>query len=138
MWMKSKGQNDGLQRYGGKTSVVAAGAELIGNLHFEGAVQVDGRLCGNLQAGDGLVVVSQGGEVEGEVRAPRVILHGSVIGDVHARELLELGPTARVRGSLYYGLMEMAAGAHIEGRLCPVSVQEAPLELPASLETDNS
>ena len=136
MWKKAKGTSESLQRFSGKTSVIASGAELLGDLHFDGAVQVDGRVRGNLQTSDGVVLVSQEGEVLGEIRAPRVILLGSVKGDVHAAELLELGASARVNGNLYYGVMEMAAGAHIEGRLCRSSgALEAPLELPAGLES---
>ena len=134
MWKKAKGES--LQRFSGKTSVIASGAELLGDLHFEGAVQVDGRICGNLHTSDGVVLVSQDGEVVGEIRAPRVILQGAVKGDVHAAELLELGATARVSGTLYYGVMEMAAGAHIEGRLCRSNSLEAPLELPAGLASE--
>lgn len=136
MWKKAKSGSEGLQRFSGKTSVIAAGAELLGDLCFEGAVQVDGRVRGNLQTSEGVVLVSQEGEVVGEIRAPRVILQGSVKGDVHAAELLELGASARVSGNLYYGVMEMAAGAHIDGRLCRSSGTAAPLELPASLEVE--
>ncbi len=137
MWKKGKPKAD-LQRFSGKTSVIAAGAELVGELRFQGAVQVDGRLRGNLIAVDGLVRVSVEGQVEGEIRAPHVILDGEVIGDVYAGEHLELGARARVTGNLHYGLMEMAMGAQVEGRLCPAREASAPLELPAGVEALNS
>jgi len=132
MWNKAKPKAD-LQRYSGKTSVIASGAELVGELRFQGAVQVDGRLCGNLLTSEGLVRISVEGVVEGEIRAPHVILDGEVIGDVYASEHLELGARARVRGNLHYALMEMAMGAQIEGRLCHLETQR-PLELPSNLE----
>ncbi|MES2819476.1 MAG: polymer-forming cytoskeletal protein [Pseudomonadota bacterium] len=137
MWTKSKAKVDP-QRFSGKTSVIAAGAELLGNLCFQGAVQVDGRLCGNLLTGDGLVRVSVQGRVEGEIRAPHVVLDGELIGDVYAAEHLELGPQARVRGNLYYGAMEMAMGAQIEGHLRPLNEPARPLELPDGSEPQNS
>ena len=59
-----------------------------------------------------------------------------MIGDVYAAEHLELGARARVRGNLYYGLMEMAMGAQIEGRLCHVKDGVRPLELPETLDTE--
>jgi len=43
MWSKGKTKPD-LQRFSGKTSLIAAGAELIGDMRFQGAVQVDGRV----------------------------------------------------------------------------------------------
>ncbi|MET1077219.1 MAG: polymer-forming cytoskeletal protein [Pseudomonas sp.] len=133
MWNKSKPKAD-LQRFSGKTSVIASGTELQGDLRLQGAVQVDGRVCGNLLASEGMVRISVDGRVEGEIRAPHVILDGEVIGDVYASDHLELGPRARVTGNLHYGMMEMAMGAQIEGRLCPLKDVSRPLELPASVE----
>ncbi|MHA6495479.1 bactofilin family protein [Pseudomonas borbori] len=129
MWNKDKSKTD-LQRFSGKTSLIAAGAELSGNLRFQGAVQVDGRVSGNLLTTDGMVRVSVQGQVEGEIRAPHIVVDGEVIGDVYAGEHLELGSRARVRGNLYYALMEMAMGAQIEGRLCHLKDEQRPLELP--------
>lgn len=134
MWNKDKNKVD-LQRFSGKTSLVAVGAELQGNLRFQGAVQVDGNVSGNLLTAEGMVRVSAQGQVEGEIRAPHVVIDGEVIGDVHASVHLELGARARVRGNLYYGLMEMAMGAQIEGRLCHLQDEPRPLELPESLDS---
>ena len=137
MWSnnsKNKPASADLQRYSGKTSIIAAGALLVGDLSVKGAVQLDGRLQGNLIAEEGLVRVSTGGLVEGEIHAQHVILDGEVTGDVHASEHVELGAGARLRGNLYYGLMEMAMGAQVEGRLYAIREGDAPLELPAPAE----
>ena len=48
---------------------------------------------------------------------PYVVLHGIVKGDVFASQRVELGPTARVIGNVYYNLIEMAIGAEINGKL---------------------
>jgi cytoskeletal protein CcmA (bactofilin family) len=133
MWNKDKKRPDA-QRFAGKTSLIAVGAELHGDLRFEGAVQVDGKVVGNLVANDGMVRVSVQGCVEGEIRAPHIMIDGEVVGDVHASTHLELGPRARVRGNLYYALMEMAMGAQIEGRLCWLQDEPRPLELPQTLD----
>ncbi|MEX6501808.1 bactofilin family protein [Pseudomonas zhanjiangensis] len=140
MWSKDKSKTN-LQRFSGKTSLIAAGGVLNGDLRFLGAVQIDGRINGNVLTSDGMVRVSMEGQVEGEIRASHVVIDGEVIGDVHAAEHLELGARARVRGNLYYGLMEMAMGAQIEGRLCHLKDDARPLELPDVLNaapSDNS
>jgi cytoskeletal protein CcmA (bactofilin family) len=137
MWNKEKPKAD-LQRFNGKTSLIAAGAELVGDMRFQGAVQVDGRVTGNLLASEGLVRISVGGMVEGEVRAPHIVIDGEVSGDVFASSHLELGARSRVRGNLHYGLMEMAMGAQIEGRLCHMNEELRPLELPQPLDGGNS
>ncbi|MDQ7987537.1 polymer-forming cytoskeletal protein [Pseudomonas sp. G34] len=133
MWNKGKGKAD-VQRFTGKTSLIAAGAVFRGDLEFEGAVQIDGKVLGDLLTEQGLVRVSVEGQVEGEVRAPHVVIDGEIIGDVYASQHVELGAKARVRGNLYYGLMEMAMGAQVEGGLRPIKEQERPLELPERLD----
>lgn len=133
MWNKGKEKAD-MQRFTGKTSLIAAGAVFRGNLEFQGAVQIDGRVLGDLLTEQGLVRVSAEGKVEGEVRAPHVVIDGEIVGDVYASQHVELGAKARVRGNLYYGLMEMAMGAQVEGGLRPIKEQDRPLELPERVD----
>ncbi|MGX5217906.1 MULTISPECIES: bactofilin family protein [Pseudomonas] len=132
MWNKEKSKPD-LQRFSGKTSLIAAGAALSGDLKFLGAVQVDGQVNGNLITSEGMVRISVEGKVEGEIRAPHIVIDGEVVGNVYASKNLELGARARVQGNLYYGLMEMAMGAQIEGSLCHLKDEARPLELPETL-----
>jgi cytoskeletal protein CcmA (bactofilin family) len=41
-----------------------------------------------------------------------VIINGTVAGPVHAHELLELQPKARIEGDVYYKALEMHQGGH--------------------------
>lgn len=104
-------------QFGGKTTIIAQDAEFKGDLFFNGALQVDGRVIGNVEAAGGLVRVSEHGCIEGVVRAPSVLINGQVTGDVHASEHLELDAKARISGDLYYRFMEMVMGAQISGSL---------------------
>ena len=137
IWNKQSVKPD-LQRFSGKTSLIAVGAELVGDMRFDGAVQVDGRVQGNMCATDGLIRISAGGLVEGEISASYVLIEGEVLGEVHANVYLELGPRGRVRGNLHYALMEMASGAQIEGCLYPMSDSEHRLPLPELVTSSNS
>ena len=58
---------------------------------------------------------------------PYVVLHGIVRGDVYASQRVELGPTARVIGNVYYNLIEMAIGAEINGKLVHQPAGQVPL-----------
>ena len=127
MWKKDKEKTD-LHSFSGKTSVIAVGADWVGNLTFDGALQVDGKVKGVIKASGGMVHVSAEGKVEGEIHAPHVILDGEMLGNVFATEHLELGPRARVRGDVQYGVMEMARGAQIDGSLHQLRDQPKLLE----------
>jgi cytoskeletal protein CcmA (bactofilin family) len=64
-----------------------------------------------------MLVLSDHGSIEGEVRVPYVVLNGEVIGDVYAAERVELSAKARVSGNVFYNLLEMAMGAEVNGSL---------------------
>lgn len=115
--LKDRRKNQTVTHYPGKTSLIADNAELRGDLRVTGAVQVDGRIIGNIEADDGLVSITRDGYVEGIIKAPRVMIDGAIVGDVYAAEHLQLDAQARVDGDLYYRFMEMVSGAQINGQL---------------------
>ncbi len=101
-------------------TLIGAGTRIIGDVHFTGGLHVDGHIKGNVDAPTGshaTLSVSDAGVVEGSVAVPNVVLNGAVKGDILAHERVELGATARVSGNVYYGLIEMAMGAAINGKL---------------------
>jgi cytoskeletal protein CcmA (bactofilin family) len=101
-------------------TLVGPNTRIDGDLNFEGGCHVDGTVKGNVSANtesNSALSVSEDGNVEGGVTVPYVVLHGIVRGDVYATKRVELGPTARVIGNVYYNLIEMAIGAEINGKL---------------------
>ena len=62
-------------------------------------------------------MLAENGSIEGEVRAPVVMIDGRREGDVHATERVELAAKARVQGNVHYRVVEMHAGAQVTGRL---------------------
>ncbi len=64
-----------------------------------------------------ILTLSDQGSIEGEVRAPVVVINGQLTGDVHAAERVELAANARVQGNVHYRVVEMSAGAQLTGRL---------------------
>ena len=101
-------------------TLVGTSTRINGDINFEGGCHVDGTVKGNVSAdteSNSALSVSEEGNVEGGVTVPYVVLHGIVRGDVYATKRVELGPTARVIGNVYYNLIEMAIGAEINGKL---------------------
>jgi len=118
-------------------SLVGSNSTVIGDLNFEGGCHVDGTVKGNVganSAGSSALSISEHGTIEGAVTVPYVILHGIVRGDVYAHQRIELGPTARVIGNVYYNLIEMAIGAEINGKL--VHQPEGQVLLPEGTSND--
>jgi len=101
-------------------TLVGENSRVNGDLAFSGRCHVDGTVKGSVTAdagSDSALSVSEEGTIEGGVAVPYVVLHGLVRGDVTASQRVELGPTARVIGNVYYNLIEMKVGAEINGKL---------------------
>ena len=113
-------------------SLIAQGTRIEGNMKFNEGLRIDGEVFGDIRATDqsSLLVISEAAVVQGEVHADHVIINGTVRGPVHARELLELQPKARIEGDVSYVALEMHQGAIISGQLRPLMVgaeEEKPL-----------
>jgi cytoskeletal protein CcmA (bactofilin family) len=111
-------------------TLVGPNTQVNGDLHFTGGCHIDGTVKGNVIADSGsqsALSISQNGTVEGGVTVPHVVLNGIVRGDVSASQRVELGPTARVIGNVYYNLIEMAIGAEINGKLVHQPEGQVPL-----------
>jgi cytoskeletal protein CcmA (bactofilin family) len=117
-------------------TLVGKGAHVHGDLDFQGGLHLDGRIDGAVrsdEARESSLSVSDSGSIDGSVRVPNVVLNGTVRGDIHARERIVLGASARVEGNVYYGVIEMTLGAQIVGklvRLGPDGQVGAPQEAP--------
>ncbi|PLY14695.1 MAG: cell shape determination protein CcmA [Sedimenticola sp.] len=102
------------------STVIGAGTSITGDISFSGGLHVDGVICGNVVAEPDMIsalTLSEKGVIEGDVRVPNIILNGSVIGDVFASSRVELAQRAKVTGTVYYKLLEMAMGAEVNGQL---------------------
>jgi cytoskeletal protein CcmA (bactofilin family) len=104
-------------------TLLGRASTLNGDLEFSGGLHLDGRVNGNVRsnsADGGALSVSESGFIEGSVEVTSIVMNGTVNGDMHARERLVLGGSARVNGNVYYGVIEMAPGAVITGKLIPL------------------
>jgi cytoskeletal protein CcmA (bactofilin family) len=101
-------------------TLVGKHSRIVGDILYTGGVHIEGEVEGNLMAEEvdkGFVVVSESGMVKGEIRGPTIIVYGTVNGDVYATGTIELSAGAKINGSVYYNLLEMANGAEVNGNL---------------------
>ncbi|UCC15524.1 MAG: polymer-forming cytoskeletal protein [Gammaproteobacteria bacterium] len=100
------------------TTLVGAGTRIFGDIEFEGGLHLDGQVHGNIRGVEGATLtVGSGGLVDGGVEVDKVVLNGTVQGDVVASTRVELGASARVIGNVVYQVIEMASGAEVNGSL---------------------
>ncbi len=101
-------------------TLIGEGTRLEGDLCFTGGAHIDGTVNGGVTSGrdwNAFLSVSEKGCVEGNIRVPHLALSGTVRGDVFVGDKAEFGATAKVIGNVHYQLIEIAAGAEINGKL---------------------
>ena len=116
---------------GGITTLIARDTTVVGDVHFSGSLDIEGLVQGNIFAEEGkdaLVRIIDKGRVQGEIRAPSVVVNGVVEGDVYSSKHLELASKGRVHGNVHYTLLEMAAGSEVNGSLTHVGATEGKRE----------
>ena len=100
-------------------TLIAKGTCIVGEIHFSGSLEIEGQVKGNIEAAsdgaDACVRIRDTGVVMGQVKAPVVIISGSVEGDIYAAKQVELASLAVVKGDIHYALLEIEKGAQVNG-----------------------
>jgi cytoskeletal protein CcmA (bactofilin family) len=112
------------------TSLIARGVTIRGDVQFSGTLHLDGVVEGSVHAdpgGDGVLTISETGRVIGRIEVPHAVINGGVTGDIEVSERLELAPLARIDGDVQYQVLEMIAGAQVNGKMihrAPATVRQ--------------
>lgn len=101
------------------TTLIGSGTNVVGDVRFSGGLHLEGAVEGNVEAADDAarLDISEAGRVSGEIRVGTVVVNGTVEGDIYAGDRLILGIHAHIDGDVYYNVLEMAAGAAVNGKL---------------------
>ena len=101
------------------TTVINATSKIAGSLEFQDGVKIDGRIKGDVTFGtdDGLLIVSKGATVEGNVSGPKALILGLVEGNLDIDGLLVLAPSAEILGNVRCGRLIIHDGATIMGSI---------------------
>ena len=101
-------------------TLIGQSIELDGDLNFSGGLHLDGKINGNVSSENGsnsVLVVSEQGQINGDVSVPFAVINGTVNGNVYASEKLELSNKACITGNVHYNVLEMASGASVNGNM---------------------
>lgn len=122
MWNKDKKLNEE-GNMADSISVFAAGLTVEGDVDVVNDLRIDGSLNGNISANK-KVLIGQSGQVKGNIYAREVYIMGEIIGDLEVSGLVRIGATAKVRGLIVSGEIQIDAGADVEGSLKKIGRQK--------------
>lgn len=87
---------------------------LSGKLVFQGAVRIDGKYEGEIEA-KGTLIVGVDAVVQAEIKVDKAIIMGEVRGTVDARERVEIGEQGKLYGDIKTPKLIINDGATFEG-----------------------
>ncbi|MBT3989385.1 MAG: polymer-forming cytoskeletal protein [Rhodospirillaceae bacterium] len=93
-------------------SLLSTDLEITGNLHSHGEIQIDGIVNGDIHSD--VLIVGETAQVNGEISADSVRVHGHVTGQIKANSV-SLAKTAHVLGDILHGNLAIEQGAFLEG-----------------------
>ncbi len=110
-----------------RTSRIAAGCRMEGELSGESDVKIAGTFIGNLKFDGFQVVVEPGGKVEADISAREIRVSGHVHGDLRGRESVILTSSAYVVGNIFSKSVAMETGARFKGAVDMEMTEPRPL-----------
>ncbi|GMV42577.1 MAG: hypothetical protein AMXMBFR64_42930 [Myxococcales bacterium] len=102
------------------TALLGKGSEFEGKLTFDGTVRIDGKFRGEIFSEDTLII-GESAQVEATIDVSSVIVYGQVVGNIHARNSVELHAPARLKGNIATADLQVDKGVFWNGQ-----VQMAP------------
>ena len=96
------------------SAFVGEGVEFKGVISYQGTVRIDGQLEGEIHT-DGVLIVGQTAVIDAKVEAGTIICQGRIIGDIIAREKVQLMSPAVLNGSVKTPSLSMEEGVLFNG-----------------------
>lgn len=94
---------------------LGSNSSLNGELTVRGTLRIDGALEGQLDAH--CVILSETGEVKGEIKAKSILIGGKIDGNVRAQELVEIKSKGRVLGDIFTPKLAVIEGGEFNGKV---------------------
>jgi cytoskeletal protein CcmA (bactofilin family) len=130
---KSLEKNFGTEAF---QTLIGRNANMEGRITFSDGIRIDGRITGDIsveRGASGSIAIGPDAQVQGNISAQRVLIAGTVIGDIHASQSVHLLASARVTGDIAYAQLSISPGAQVNGTLHDVARSGETAERPGNL-----
>jgi cytoskeletal protein CcmA (bactofilin family) len=94
-------------------SRIGKGTKISGKLNFRAPARIDGEAEGEITGDE--IMIAEGAVVNARIAAARITVAGQVLGEIIARERLELLPSARLKCTITTASLVLNEGAQFEG-----------------------
>jgi len=96
-----------------KPSIISEGFTFEGTITSDGILNIAGTVRGKITAKS--VLIDASGQVDGELNSEQLVINGQLKGEVNCDDL-NIGPLARVDGSISYKYIHIQRGSKVSGK----------------------
>jgi cytoskeletal protein CcmA (bactofilin family) len=96
---------------------VGTALRIEGRIISAADLTIDGNVEGSIDVGDRNLIIRAGASVKADLSARNITIHGSVVGNVRASEMVDLRATGSVIGDISGPRVVLAEGAAAKGRI---------------------
>ncbi len=96
---------------------LGAGLYIKGQLTGTEDLQIDGKVDGPISLNGHQLTVGPNAVLNSEVRAGEVVVYGKVVGNLHARDRVDVKTDGSVIGDISTARISIEDGAHFKGRI---------------------
>ena len=100
--------------FGRVSGFIDQDTELKGDIRFKESFRIDGHFVGKILSGQ-VLIIGEGGYVEGDIEVSSVSINGRVQGSISAREKIEIFSKGRVCGKITTPKLVVEEGAFFQG-----------------------
>lgn len=108
-------------------AVLGRETEFRGVLRFSRSLSIQGKFEGSIDS-TGFLYVEQGAVVKADIKAKSAVISGSVTGNIHIEDRLEMTSTGRVVGDIKTSKLQIVDGVIFEGK-CEMIKKDAEIKL---------
>jgi cytoskeletal protein CcmA (bactofilin family) len=96
---------------------LGASLEIKGHITGSEDLQIDGKVDGPISLHGHELTVGSKAQLHSEIHAGQVIVYGKVVGNVHARERVDVKTDGSIIGDISTARISIEDGAHFKGRI---------------------
>ena len=96
-------------------TLIGLNSDFRGELNTKGELRVEGSINGPVNADS--VILGQGATIKGEITAKRIIVEGTVEGNLKAKDFVQIKSTGKVFGEIFTDKISIMEGGVVNGKV---------------------
>ena len=101
----------------GEAARIGKSLVIKGELSGDEDLYIDGRIEGSIELKQNSLVIGPNGKVQAGVAAGKIVVHGTMDGDLRAADRVELKKTGMVTGDIFAQRIAIEDGAYFKGKV---------------------